>query len=269
MGIVLLVMAGASVLFAQFRAQPPSHYFADPKVAALADAAARGNVRTIDQLVKDGVDVNATGIEGWTPLAYALIRHNKRGFERLLELGANPNHVGAGVPFGGTVMTGAAQINDLFWLRTAMRYGGDVNVRGTNANRTPIWHAMLAKRFTNLKFLIENGADLNITDNTNSRTPLIYAFGVSYYEAAMLMLQNGADWKAEMSLLVWHNHVRVGETRVNGAVHYLTDYTNSPGPDKKSRVWQLRTEMIQMLHAQGAEFSNEVLLSAGITPEPR
>lgn len=74
--------------------------FEDPKVAALATAAAMGDVKEIDRLVAAGVDVNARSKDcTLTPLFFAIIRNQylskeqtiTAGFRRLLEHGADPN----------------------------------------------------------------------------------------------------------------------------------------------------------------------------------
>ncbi len=65
--------------------------FPDPQVRALAKAAGRGRIRKIDELFGRGVDVNARGTSGATPLFWAM--KNAKGFRRLLELGADPNAV--------------------------------------------------------------------------------------------------------------------------------------------------------------------------------
>src|SRR6056297_2375536 len=59
--------------------------FPEPRLRALARAAGRGNVRRIDALVREGVDVNGRGTSGAVPLFWAM--HDIRGFRRLLELG--------------------------------------------------------------------------------------------------------------------------------------------------------------------------------------
>lgn len=265
-GFVLTsLLLGCVLTFGQDRPAVRS-IFKDAQVAALANAAARGDVRTIDRLVRDGVNINAEGDEGWTPLAYATLSLNKRGFEKLLQLGADPNHMGTGVPIGGTVMTMVAQADDRFFLEKAVEYGGDINVRGTQGGRTPIWHAILARRMKNLTFLIEKGADLDAPEETGW-TALVNAMAITNYEAAMLLFEGGADWRAEIHIGgVWRDGKREGGEKVNAMVHYLVKYTNSRGPDKKSKVWELRTKMIQMLHGRGAEFTDDVLQSAGIKP---
>ena len=62
-------------------------YFADPGVRALANAAEAGDVKEIDRLVASGVNVNAVGSHGMTPLKWAMIARSHDSFLRLLERG--------------------------------------------------------------------------------------------------------------------------------------------------------------------------------------
>ena len=64
--------------------------FKDKKVRSLAIAAEEGSTNKIDQILAEGVDVNSVGDEGVTPLAWALLKMNKVGFEHLLKRGADP-----------------------------------------------------------------------------------------------------------------------------------------------------------------------------------
>ena len=66
-------------------------YFSDKQVMSLARAGASGDSDMVAKLVSDGVDVNARGTDGMTPVIWALLALNERGFECLLQHGANPN----------------------------------------------------------------------------------------------------------------------------------------------------------------------------------
>src|SRR5688572_20880315 len=65
--------------------------FQDRDVRALANAAARGQVTKIEELITEkGINVDSEGYIGITPLWWALQRKNLPGFEKLLQLGADP-----------------------------------------------------------------------------------------------------------------------------------------------------------------------------------
>ncbi len=47
----------------------------------------------MEELVKEGANVNEIGKDGITPLFFCILGKKYEGFEKLLELGANPNYV--------------------------------------------------------------------------------------------------------------------------------------------------------------------------------
>lgn len=65
--------------------------FADDNARALAIAASKGDVQKIKNLYEKGADVNNRGEGGITPLLWSLYANNKIGFEKLLQLGADPS----------------------------------------------------------------------------------------------------------------------------------------------------------------------------------
>jgi|GEM_PF-7096221 len=69
----------------------PEEAFSDPRQVALAKAAKAGDVKAINQAVKDGAEVKAVGRQRATALWYAVAANEKKAFARLLELGADPN----------------------------------------------------------------------------------------------------------------------------------------------------------------------------------
>lgn len=67
---------------------PLNKMFLDPDVRKLAQYAGEGNLTKLDELVKQGVNVNSSGNQGATPLFWALRNENFSGFKRLLEFRA-------------------------------------------------------------------------------------------------------------------------------------------------------------------------------------
>ncbi len=109
-----------------------SKYFTDPEAASLAEAVASGDTAKIDRMLERGIDLNATGRGGVTPLFWALVKHNKKSFDDLLVHGANPNiqlteAYGAVGP-GNSVMSVAAMNQDIWFLQEVLRHGGDPNL---------------------------------------------------------------------------------------------------------------------------------------------
>ncbi|NQT13621.1 MAG: ankyrin repeat domain-containing protein, partial [Planctomycetes bacterium] len=186
---------------------PASNFFADPKVAELAEAAARGDVERIDSLVAEGVDVNARGEEGLTPLLYAMLGTTTRGFQRLLERGADPNYQ---LENGDSAVTWAAGGRDpervkilLEMLKILIARGADPNLRDLpsmprNANSTisrptPIYHA---RGHESARILIKAGADVDFQDDSRD-TPMMDAALFKRFDVVYALLAGDADFRLE------------------------------------------------------------------------
>jgi len=73
-----------------------SKVFADARVVAVVDAAARGDEERVRTLGREGADLNAQGERGVTPLEWALLHKDRRAMETLLRAGADPSRPGVG-----------------------------------------------------------------------------------------------------------------------------------------------------------------------------
>jgi ankyrin repeat protein len=160
-------------------------------------AAEQGDEMTIDELVKQGVDVNAKGRYGVTPLLRCFWAQNKKGYSKLLALKADPNALDER---GESVMHKAALADDPYWLDQALKHGGNPNLvnKGSkhNPGETPIFYAILEQRIENANLLITAGADIH-HKNEKGFFPLMRAVKRPAYPIAYALLEAGADYKAK------------------------------------------------------------------------
>lgn len=188
---------------------PVNEAFSDEKVALLVTAAITNDIAEIDRLVKEGVDVNATGKNDATPLLYAIWSGSYEGYARLLHHKANPNHCWG---LGDSAVHYACHYRNSTWLAITLRHGGDPNVTGTsdpevvdeigfNFNNTcgiapiltgPPIELGTPYRRTNLLLLIAAGADLEAKDR-DGYTALEKAIRRKDDETALLLLEAGAS----------------------------------------------------------------------------
>lgn len=139
--------------------------FPDRRVRELAAAAGRGRIGRVDELLGSGVDPNAAGTSGATPLWWTFRKRNLAGFVRLLEAGADPN-LTMGIS-DTTVMHRAAGAGDLRFLEAALAHGGNPDVREGNRNSTPAFAVVVLTEPGNVgavRMLITAGADLEAED---------------------------------------------------------------------------------------------------------
>ncbi len=167
--------------------------FPDESVRALAKAAGKGRVKTVEELVDSGVDVNSSGTQGATPLFWAM--SNYKGFKKLLELGADPNVIYGD---GGTIMHWAVRHKDNRFLKVALEHGGNPNLvapySSTNTFvQTPIFDALI-KGIERVEILLDAGANIDAQNDFGS-TPVMTAANRARYDLLLFLLERGADYK--------------------------------------------------------------------------
>jgi uncharacterized protein len=160
--------------------------YEDPLANKLVYAAVSGMTWRVESLVKDGADPNHLEEGKIHPLIWTICAENVEGFEALLKAGADPNLGGTGSGWGDgrignpfsrvedTIIYGemtalliAASHPDSRFLKLAIQYGGDVNLKakvpekGISVPRTPVINAAYHGLLENVKILVEAGADIN------------------------------------------------------------------------------------------------------------
>ncbi len=248
--MVGLALVGAACMHA--KSMKAADYFESGPQRALAEAAAKGRTEVIDELLQHGVKVNFQGKEGMTALIWAFLQENKKGYEHLLDKGADPNLqmtestlTSDGVTDGNSATSLAAMHEDPWYLEVALKHGGNPNFVNP-VNRMPVIFQCITlldrshpqPRLEQLKMLIAAGADLNAR-NKSDITPLMYAARLNRYDMAYLMLQAGADPRQKTK---WGTSVvyEIKESRT----------------DPKNELYQWRTKVIDLLKAKGIDVEN-------------
>lgn len=166
-----------------------SKVFADARVAALVDAAARGDEEGVRNLSKQGADLNAEGERGVTPLEWALLHKDRRAMETLLRAGADPARPGVG---GATVLHLAAMANDSSYLRLLLDHGADPNAPHGVTQAPPLDAALMNPGEDAFDLLLAHHADPNRADRLGN-TPLHVAAKVHRTHCVLRLLEAGAD----------------------------------------------------------------------------
>ena len=248
--IALIVVAGAVAAVTlgmafytgawPFNPYRASDYFSDPLVARLADAVAQGDAAEIDALVKQGADVNATGKLGYTLLTWAMFNSNPRGFEILLDHGADPFRPAWDRPEGHSLSEKPPFVAELCvgtkrsdYLQALLKRGMDPN--HPRSDGTPmLFHAVWQRHIPHAAMLLDAGADINSVSQGDGYTPLMNAVEVSQFKMAIYLLKRGADPTIRTK---WgHN-----------AIDDVQDSRISHTPTER----RLREEFIQELKRQG------------------
>lgn len=137
--------------------------FQDKGVVDLLRAVIRRDAKEANRLVKTGVNVNAAGYGGITPLLWMQFNKDKDAMTLLLELGANPNQrmMPGGSPVWLAAGAGNTDIVDLL-----LQQGADPNMPiGANS---PLDEALMGEHLDCAELLLKHGADINFHDGPAS-----------------------------------------------------------------------------------------------------
>lgn len=171
----------------------PADLFSNPQLRALAVAAQHGDVKRIDNLIAQGVDVNGSGRYGIAPLFSAWQARNKEGFEALLKHGANPNNIWT---TGHTLLNLIAGSSDPDLLKLALKYGADPDLVAPRLDETPIFAAVEYRNGNvNVPILIKAGANLNYQKKPSMKTAIMDAAELGQFDLVYELLEAGADYK--------------------------------------------------------------------------
>jgi len=221
LGLAAACAGAPGVAFAQ---TPPSER--ELRIyAGLHDAAARGDIAEIEQLLAEGEKPNIQDANSRTPLHVAAFRRQHAAARALIRLGADPNALDAQ---RYDVITIAAVNNDLEMLKIALAGGGSARtitspydgtaliaaahrgnveiVRALIAAKAPLnhvnnlgWTALLeavvlgnggANHTATVEALVKAGADIFLPDR-HGMTPLAHARTRGYSQIARILENAG------------------------------------------------------------------------------
>lgn len=155
----------------------------------LMDAAAKGDLARVRDLLAQGADVNAMGRSGLTALMAAA---NAAVAEALIAKGADVNAKG---PTGLTALTHAISWNRIDVAQVLLARGADPNAKGISGSRV-LRDAAVRGQTTIVRALLEKGADPNAKDDLGM-TALLHAAEHRYSAVVEALLDKGADPNAK------------------------------------------------------------------------
>jgi len=207
--LLLIVLVGAwGVSGAQHRVggKTSDEVFANSRLAELAEAACMGEQKAVARMVGAGVDVNGVGLQGSTPLLWAISCENVAGIEALLRAGADPNKRSTHF----TAVYAAATRHNPKPLAVLLKYGGDADTEDNESHKTALQEAMSlgihGHGWDNYYALLEK-ADINRADE-RGRTIATYASDLNQYEKVAELLERGYSYDLdELGRSVQTGHV--------------------------------------------------------------
>jgi len=164
--------------------RPAQEAFNDEGVVSLLHAAKNNDFKEAQRLIDSGVNVNAIGKDGATPLIWMQGMQNLAGMKVLLELGADPNQY-ATRDVGYPLWLAAAGGN-LDALRLLLDHGANPNLR--HGTKTPLVMAIIDSHLDCAELLLQRGADINLAAPISA---LEGAMSTAQFDNALWVLEHG------------------------------------------------------------------------------
>ncbi len=221
----------------------------NPQAQALAKAAEKGDIATMDKLVAAGADPNATGEYGVTVPAWVVLHPNKDGFRRLLELGADPNKIWRreDPAFDKSLMhfvTGEAPNIGTEYVSMTLEIGkGDPNLPRGDLNLPPMKEALCPVCIPAFATLLKAGGDMYYID-WFGRTYAMSATIQENYKLVLFLLEKGVDYSKKDNRGSYL--ARYMQTKFKTSSEYKQPYS-------KKYMWFWRC--IDFLEKRGATFT--------------
>jgi len=178
--------------------------FQDQQVVEFCRAAEKGDTTRMDELLKQGVNIDTEGRGGVTPflwlLKYSKIQDQeimKKSFKYFVDKKADPLKL---YRWKGnayyTVLHFVASLKDSYYLKILLESRIVKNIDfelPENSNSTPLLQAYLSDRFENFKLLLDHGADIEKKTGVNDN-PIGKTAGNFGWRYAYELLQREADY---------------------------------------------------------------------------
>lgn len=164
----------------------------------LVEAAKQGDLKSVQTLVSQKIDVNQTAADGTTALHWAAFRDDAEMTQLLLQAGANVNmgtRVGGITPLLLAAQNGSGSAVEL--LLTAGANADTVSPDGFTA----LMAASASGSVQAVKALLDHGAASDVKDPQRGQTALMFAAGENRAEVIKLLLAHGADPSATTAVV--------------------------------------------------------------------
>lgn len=220
---------------------------------AVAEAACRGDGDAVRALAASGVNIDEPGLDGFTPLLWALTCESEPGMRALLELGADPNHR-VDRPSGQTAVLFAATYDNGDLLRVLLEHGGNPNAVELTRHHSALTQAISSgmgverDNWENYETLLAAGADLDMVIS-GRETAAIFASSMNRYCLIISMIEDHGYSHDLYYLLL---HVKSGFVPESSrAYHCKTDLISYLEGQLNENEWNLYLEW-----AEGREFQD-------------
>ncbi len=237
----LLVILGPALVLA-----------ADGPDQVLVAAARQGEVAAVRaQLLKAGINVNATEADGTTALHWASHNGDLAMLNALVRAKANVN---AKNRYGIAPLWLAASNGHADAVEALLRAGADAQTTRADSGETVLMIAAMAGHVPVLQRLLAYGAEPNAVDAVRTQTALMWAAAESHPPAVRVLVEAGGDLEARSStgMTPLMFAIRAGSAETTFGLLDLGANLKATGPDGTTSIglaiinahWDLATQLL-------------------------
>lgn len=143
--------------------------FFNANVVQLLNSIQENDLNNVQRLLAEGVELNAFGDKGITPLEWLIMQKDKKAAQLALDLGADPNVKDSD---GYNAINFLAASTDPQWLRMLLAAGGDPNAIDKNG-MPALFDAIGQQRWEDINTLLEYGANMNLKEANAEIVPVV------------------------------------------------------------------------------------------------
>jgi len=152
---------------------------------------------------KAATDVNKRGVDGSTPLQWAVYEDNAAEVKRLLKAGAN---VSLANNYGATPMGLAAEVGNTEIIKLLLEAGA--NADSPNADgQTALMEVARTGNVQAAELLVQHGAKIDAKEKFGGQTALMWASARRHPEMMQFLISKGADVNASSTDRDYQRHV--------------------------------------------------------------
>jgi ankyrin repeat protein len=173
-----------------------------PRCSLFCVAVRIGHKKTIDELIAQGVDLNAEDHEHYMlALNYAIEQENLEVIRTLLKYGAKTD-IGFGCV---TALSYAVKHNKLASVKTLLKAGVAIDAKGSHGQTALVTGIIEGSQLSVIETLIRSGTDVNIRDDQRL-TALYYALISGNIDYVRVLLAAGANPNLKLFMYSPLNH---------------------------------------------------------------
>jgi len=189
MSYLISVSYGAEALVGSSN---PNEVFKNKDIIKIIEFINKKDFAALDKLLLD-VPIDSRETSGETILWWQANIGNLEGFNYLLRKGANPSMQ---VSDGPNILELCAMQENVGFIKAALKHGANLNMISQFDRVTPIFAAVLHRRYENVKFMVDSNACIDVAD-TMGTTPVLLASDHGSYNIVVFLLEKGANplWK--------------------------------------------------------------------------